>query len=81
MHHYIMEGDISDVAICTSLHVAETSYYVMGKKKAVHTKNSQRDDSRGEALGDSLGVHAEGAVFGAGAGRRTAGYLWGSPGV
>lgn len=45
-----------------------------------HT-DSQRDDSRGEALGDRLGVHTEGTVFGAGAGRRTAGYLGGSPGV
>lgn len=46
-----------------------------------HTKHSQRDDPGGEALGDSLGVHTEGAVFGAGAGRRTAGYLRGSPGI
>lgn len=43
--------------------------------------DSQRDDSRGEALGDRLGVHTEGAVFGAGAGRGTAGCLRGSPGV
>lgn len=43
--------------------------------------DSQRDDSRREALGDSLGVHTEGTVFGAGAGRRTTGYLGGSPGV
>lgn len=43
--------------------------------------NSQGDDSRGEGLGDHLGVHTEGTVFGAGAGRRTAGGLGGSPGV
>lgn len=68
MHDYIMQGDISDVAICTSLH-------------AVMKTNSQRDDPRGEALGDGFGVHAEGTVFGAGAGRRAAGDLRGSPGV
>lgn len=38
MHHYIIEDDISDVAICTSLHVPETSYYVMGKKKGCTRK-------------------------------------------
>lgn len=43
--------------------------------------DSQRDDARGEALGDSLGVHTEGTVFGAGASRRTAGDLGGSPGT
>lgn len=43
--------------------------------------DSQGDDPRGEALGDGLGVHAEGTVFGAGAGRRAAGYLGGSPSV
>lgn len=43
--------------------------------------DSQRDDSRGEALGDGLGVHAEGAVFGAGAGRRAARHLRGFLGV
>ena len=34
---------------------------------------SQRDDPRGKALGDSLGIHTEGTVFGAGAGDRTTG--------
>lgn len=43
--------------------------------------DSQRDDSRGKALGDGLGVHAEGAVFGAGAGRRAARHLRGFLGV
>ena len=43
--------------------------------KAVTALYSQGDDPRGEALGDGLGVHAEGAVFGAGAGRRSAGDL------
>ncbi len=49
----------------------------------IHTGivDSQRNDTRGEALGDGLGVHTEGTVFGAGAGRRTARYLGGSPGV
>lgn len=46
-----------------------------------HTGNSQGDDPGREALGDGLGVHAKGAVFGAGAGGRTAGGLRGSPGV
>lgn len=83
MHHYIMEGDISDVAICTSLRIAETSYRLGEDAYNVthYMLDSQRDDSRGEALGDCLGVHTEGTVFGAGAGRRTAGYLGGSPGV
>ncbi len=86
MHHYIMEGDISDVAICTSLHwlrlhtgYEKTSFCEW--KSHIRALNSQRDDSWGEALGDRLGVHTEGTVFGAGAGRRTAGDLGGSPGV
>lgn len=66
-----MEGDISDEAICTSLHTAGISNRLW--------KDSQRNDARGEALGDSLGVHTEGTVFGAGASRRTAGDLGGSP--
>jgi len=46
-----------------------------------HMLDSQRDDSRWEALGNGPGIHTEGTVFGAGAGRRTSGALWGSPGV
>lgn len=52
-----------------------------GGGKGNHTGNSQGDDPGREALGDGLGVHAESAVFGAGAGGRTAGGLRGSPGV
>lgn len=52
-----------------------------GGGKGNHTGHSQGDDPGREALGDGLGVHAEGAVFGAGAGGRTAGGLRGSPGV
>lgn len=80
-----MEGDISDVAICTSLHADEASHRLWEINRIIMSesprKHSQRDDPGGEALGDSLGVHTEGAVFGAGAGCRTAGYLRGSPGI
>lgn len=87
MHHYIMEGDISDEAICTSLHTAGISNRLwkdaFGEWNTKQTRilDSQRNDSRGEALGDSLGVHTKSTVFGAGASRRTAGDLGGSPGV
>lgn len=63
--------------VCTLLRF-QTGY----KKMLSHEfLDSQRDDPRGEGPGDSLGIHTEGTVFGAGASRRTAGDLGGSPRV
>lgn len=49
----------------------------MGSFMVLH---SQGDDALGEALGNSLGVHTEGVVLGAGAGWGTVGYFRDPPG-